>query len=95
MWDEGHAAKKTECPNRKDIKQREKNGDRIAELDEYLTVLMKEAERNRNLLMQCESLIQDETLLSRVVQLKTDVMSAWMTFKWTKILLCLDGKSEI
>lgn len=45
--------------------------------------------------MQCESLIQDETLLSRVVQLKTDVMSAWMTFKWTKILLCLDGKGEI
>lgn len=53
MWDEGHAVKKTECPNRKEIKQREKNGDRIAELDEYLTVLMKEAERNRNLLMQC------------------------------------------
>ena len=58
-------------------------------------MLMKEAERNRSLLMQCESLIQDETLLSRVVQLKTDVMSAWMTFKWTKMLLCLDGKNEI
>jgi hypothetical protein len=45
--------------------------------------------------MQCECLIQDETLLGRVVQLKTEVISAWMTIKWTKIVLCLDGKGEI
>jgi hypothetical protein len=30
-----------------------------------------------------------------VVQLKTEVVSAWMTFKWTKIVLCLDGKADI
>lgn len=45
--------------------------------------------------MQCEGLIQDDTLRGRVVQLKTEVVSAWMTFKWTKIVLCLNGKADI
>jgi hypothetical protein len=69
--------------------------DRISQLNNYLIELMKEMEKNKALLMQCECLIQDETLLGRVVQLKTDVISAWMTIKWTKIVLCLDNKGEI
>ena len=69
--------------------------DRISQLTNYLIELMKEREKNKAMLMQCECLIQDETLLGRVVQLKTDVISAWMTIKWTKIVLCLDNKGEI
>lgn len=32
---------------------------------------MREAEKNKSMLMQCEALIQDDTLRGRVVQLKT------------------------
>jgi hypothetical protein len=30
-----------------------------------------------------------------VVQLKREVVSAWMAFKWAKIVLCLDAKPDI
>jgi hypothetical protein len=57
--------------------------------------MMREGEKNKSILSQCEGLIQDDTLRGRVVQLKTEVVSAWMTFKWTKIALCLNSKRDI
>ena len=56
---------------------------------------MREAERHENSLRLCETLVQEEAVLNKVIQVKVEVMCAWTTLKWSKILLALESKREI
>ena len=38
---------------------------------------------------------KEEALLNKVISVKTEVMCAWMTIKWAKIVLTLEGRTPI
>ncbi len=39
--------------------------------------------------------MHDETVLSKVIQVKVEVLCAWTTLKWSRILLAMENKAEV
>jgi hypothetical protein len=50
---------------------------------------MKEKERHEASLRFCEAMVKEETIQNKVIDVKVEVISAWMALKWTKILLAM------
>ena len=73
--------------------------DKVVELDEELSVMMREADKHESELRLCETVVKEkdkeESLLGKVISVKVEVMCAWMTIKWAKIVLTLEGCSQI
>ena len=65
------------------------------DLDDSLNMMMKEAEKHEASLHLCQNLVKEETLLSKVIEVKIEVVCAWLTLKWSKIVLALSESSEI
>lgn len=58
-------------------------------LSEELSLLMKEKDKHEGTLRVCESLVKDESIQSKVMEVKVEVICAWMTLKWAKIMLAM------
>ena len=54
---------------------------------------MREADKHECELRLCENVVKEkdkeEALLGKVISVKVEVMCAWMTIKWAKIVLTL------
>lgn len=50
---------------------------------------MKEKDKHEGTLRVCESLVKDESIQSKVMEVKVEVICAWMTLKWAKIMLAM------
>ena len=48
-----------------------------------------------DILAKCEAVLPDQMMISRVAQVKCEVLNAWTNIKWSHIILALDGKKEI
>ena len=90
---------KHQCPYRKDLKIKEKLCDNVVELDEELNKMMREADKHESSLRLCETVVKEkdkeESLLNRVIDVKVEVMCAWLSLKWAKIMLTLEKRCQI
>ena len=58
-------------------------------MNEELIKLMVEAEKHENELRLCMAVVKEENLLTKVKEVKKEVVCAWLSLKWTKILLTI------